>query len=109
MVSRGCLDRGSKTNQNFENNSFPLTFKEYQEAEDPNIPKQDEWTAVPHSLQASFGSTDMRYSKSVPPSLEKTESWRGTAWKGERISAQIVLWASGNAGRISLQTNGLEK
>ena len=108
MISFGCMDRSSKTKQDSENNSFPLTFKEYQEAEDPHIANQDEWTAVPRSLQASFGSTDVRYSKSLPPVLEKTKSWRGTAWKGERISAQIVLWASGNAGRISLQTDGLE-
>ena len=108
MVSYACLDRTSKTNQDPENDSFPLTFKEYQEPEDPDIPDQDEWTAVPRALQASFGSTDVRYSKSLPPNLKNTNSWQGTAWKGERLSAQIVLWASGNAGRISLQTNGLE-
>ena len=85
-----------------------MTFKEYQEPEDPDKPYKDEWIDVPRELQASFGSTDLRYSKSLPPNMEKTKSWRGTAWKGERISAQIVLWASGNAGRISLQTNGLE-
>ena len=108
MISFRCMDRSTKTNQDSENNSFPLTFKEYQEAEDPHIADQDEWTAVPRTLQASFGNTDVRYNKSLPPKLEKTKSWRGTAWKGERISAQIVLWASGNPGRISLQTNGLE-
>ena len=108
MVSFACLDRTSKTKEDLGNNSFPLTFKEYQEPEDPDKPYKDEWIDVPRELQASFGSTDLRYSKSLPPNMEKTKSWRGTAWKGERISAQIVLWASGNAGRISLQTNGLE-
>ena len=81
MVSFACLDRTPKTNQDSENNSFPMAFKDYQEAEDPNILNQDKWNAIPRSLQASFGSTDVRYSKSQPPSLEKTKLWRGTAWK----------------------------
>ena len=108
MVSFACLDSTPKTNQDSKNNIFPLTFKEYKEADDPNISDQDEWKTVPSSLQVSFGSTDIRYSKSLPPKVKKTNSWRGTAWKGERVSAQIVLWTSGNADRISIQTNGLE-
>ena len=108
MVLFACLDRTPKSNQDSENNSLPMAFKDYQEAEDPNITNQDKWNAIPRSLQASFGSTDVRYSKSQPPSLEKTKLWRGTAWKGERVSAQIVLWTSGNADWISLKTNGLE-
>ena len=108
MVSFACRDSTSKTNQHSKNNIFPLTFKEYKEADDPNISDQDEWKTVPSSLQVSFGSTDIRYSKSLPPKGKKTKSWRGTAWKGERVSAQIVLWTSGNADRISLKTNGLE-
>lgn len=82
-------------------------YTNYQEPGDPNPIKTEFWIAVPPTLQASFGSTDERYQRSVPPTLEKKSQWNGTAWKGERVNAQIVLWSAAEMGDITVKTNAL--
>ena len=51
------------------------------------------WDKMPAPVQLEWGSTDVRYKKwNVPSGLSGTHSLRLTAWKGERVNAQAVLW-----------------
>jgi hypothetical protein len=45
-------------------------------------------------LNVSFGNIDTRYAKSSVPAIEKTTAWTGCGWRGERVSAQVVLWSA---------------
>lgn len=45
--------------------------------------------------QAQFlqwGSTDVRYPRNEVPTLQGNKQWKTSAWKGERVNAQAVLW-----------------
>lgn len=43
--------------------------------------------------QISWGSTDIRYKKEEPAPIHSAQkSMNLTAWKGEKISAQLVVW-----------------
>ena len=79
----GCID-----------NNRTVTFEWYVEAEDPTPADIAEWSALDRSLFASVGSIDVRYPKSSIPLIEQTNEWHGSAWRGEKVSAQLVLWSS---------------
>lgn len=83
-------------------------YAKYQEPDDPDPIKSEYWKGVPATLQASFGSIDERYDRSVPPTLEKKHEWGGVAWRGERVSAQMVLWSAAEMGNITFKVNALK-
>ena len=67
------------------------------EAEDPVALTADQaaqWDAVSAGLNAAWGSPDYRYGRSVVPSGLTDEPYKLTVWKGERASAQLVVWSS---------------
>ena len=73
----------------------------FAEAADPVAADSTAWDGVKKGLNAMWGSTDRLYGRSVPPSEQGPKSIRLTAWRGERVSAQAVLWsASGAAGIV---------
>ena len=45
----------------------------------------------------SFGSIDKRYERKTLPVIKVTRSWKGSAWRGERVNAQIILWSISGA------------
>lgn len=59
------------------------------------------WDQLSKKLYASFGTVDMRYAKKKVPALEPVYSWKGTGWKGERLSAQVLLWTVEELNRVS--------
>ena len=66
------------------------------EADDPvalTQEQEDEWNGVGEGLNAAWANPDFRYSRSVVPVPVEEETCRITAWKGERASAQIILWS----------------
>lgn len=51
----------------------------------------DDWKSV-GSPQVSWGSTDVRYSKTDVPDLKRKATLKLKAWRGERVNAQAVVW-----------------
>ena len=66
----------------------------FSEAVDPAPDSLADWSKVSKKLNVSFGSIDTRYAKSSVPVTEKVTEWRGSGWRGERVSAQVVLWSA---------------
>ena len=84
MLFAGCQSKNVET-----------TFKE---AADP-VALTDEakaaWNEVKGGLNAAWGTPDLVYSRSeVPQNL--TPAYATTAWRGEKASAQLVLWTAGD-------------
>ena len=72
------------------------TVETFEEAADP-VALSDEakeaWDDVKRGMNVAWGTPDLVYSRSeVPQNL--TDSYKATAWKGERVSAQAVLWTA---------------
>ncbi|WP_034040550.1 DUF4091 domain-containing protein [Wocania ichthyoenteri] len=80
-----------------------LIAQTYQEPQDPSPSKTENWSAVSKGLQASVTSTNMRFVKSVTPKIQQKNTWTGTAWKGERISAQLVLWSNDSINNVTTE------
>ncbi len=71
----------------------------YVEADLPTTVVSD-WSTLPDGLQASIGSIDALYMKHEIPEVSLQSEWKGTAWKGERVSAQFVVWAKDSVSQI---------
>lgn len=70
------------------------TVNSFKEPDDPSPLNPLEWKSVTKFLNVSVVSIDKRFSKHSVPNTEKTLSWFGEAWKGEKLNAQIVLWSA---------------
>ncbi|WP_165734255.1 DUF4091 domain-containing protein [Polaribacter sp. 20A6] len=82
LIAFGCQKQDFKIEQT------------YQEPNDPSPSLDDNWAAVPKGLQASITSTNIRFVRSKIPTIEPQNTWSGNVWKGERTSAQLVLWST---------------
>ena len=66
------------------------------EAADPVEVRQIDstlWDAAPDGLQAMWVSSDYAYSRSAYPVTDSPDVLRLTAWKGERVSGEFLLWS----------------
>jgi len=66
----------------------------YSEASDPATDSLADWSSVSNKLNVSFGTIDKRYARSSVPLEAKETQWRASGWRGERLSAQAVLWSA---------------
>lgn len=68
------------------------TSTNYEEASNPISTNPSLWVKV-SAPQVSWGSTDIRYKKEESaPIARLKKDINLTAWKGERVSAQLVVW-----------------
>lgn len=66
----------------------------FTEANDPVKIDNKNWLQVKPGLHSSFVSIDKRYAKSEVPNVDIERSVHLTGWKGERLSAQVLLWTA---------------
>ncbi len=66
---------------------------DFQEMADPAAAFAD-WSAADAAPHASFVTTDRRFGKSQLPVVEPQRTCRLTAWRGERVSAQLLVWSA---------------
>ena len=56
--------------------------------------EQAQWNSTGTGLQGLWGDIDVLYSRSVIPQDNCSETCEVVAWKGERTSAQLLLWSA---------------
>lgn len=74
-----------------------------EEMADPTVDTLSDWSNVPSGLQASFITTDDRIPKSVAPEVTMVKSIEVTGWKGESVSAQLLLWSAEKVNQVELE------
>jgi hypothetical protein len=80
----------------------------FDEPSDPDPAPHAAWQAVEPGLHAAFGSIDQRYAHRQPPPGPGGDTWRGTAWRGERVNIQLMLWSREPARAIMVGMTPLE-
>ncbi|MFV0418818.1 MAG: glycoside hydrolase domain-containing protein [Dysgonomonas sp.] len=75
----------------------------FNELPDPTSDTLSDWSKVPAGLSVSFASIDARYPKSVAPDITKTSEAKLTGWKGEKLSAQVLLWTAQDISQIECE------
>lgn len=84
-----------------QNQKSFIVAQTYQEPQDPTPSQNENWSAVSRGLHASVVSTDIRFVRSEVPKVVQQNTWSGTAWKGERISLQLVLWSTDSITKVN--------
>lgn len=64
------------------------------EAPDPVASDGKSWLPVKTGLHTSFVSIDKRFAKSEAPQVTTQKAMHLKGWKGERLSAQVLLWTA---------------
>ncbi len=77
------------------------------EPADPDTYDMSLWEGIETGIRSGFGSTDVAYSKSIPPSGDLSESINLQGWKGERVSCKLLVWSAETAQNIRISTTGL--
>jgi len=77
----------------------------YEEPIDPSPEAASNWSEIPEGLQASLTSTNIRFVKSVIPNGSRSSSWSSIAWRGERVSTQLVLWSKDSITNVSAEVS----
>jgi hypothetical protein len=66
------------------------------------------WKSVQPGLNVSFASTDELYLRSEVPDLGNQRlSWEDTGWRGERLSAQLLVWSADTLEQVRVTVNDL--
>jgi len=78
-----------------------------QEPADPDTYDMLVWEKIEPGLHSGFGSTDLAYSKSLPPEGNISGSRKLQGWKGERVSCKLLVWSNESTGTIRIKTKGL--
>lgn len=75
----------------------------FDELPDPTADTLSDWSDVPRGLHASFVSTDAVFRRSVTPDAAPATSARLEGWRGERVSAQLLLWTVSGAEGVEVE------
>lgn len=69
-------------------------YEQFKELPDPTNDTLSDWSQVKKGLNSSFVTIDKRYPKSVVPNIAVSQKQHVRGWKGERVSAQVLLWTT---------------
>lgn len=75
----------------------------FTEMSDPTADTLSDWSNVTEGLHSSFVTIDKRYPKSVNPQFEASVQQTLVGWKGERLSAQLLLWTTAEIEEVSVE------
>ena len=81
--------------------------KTYEEPKDPSPKTSQNWETLPNGLQASVSSIYTRHLRSEIPRLEQKTTWKGSGWRGERLSLQCVLWTKDSVNKVAVDWSNL--
>ena len=65
------------------------------------------WATV--GTKIAWGSSNERYAKLSVPRDVKTTTWRGDAWRGERVNAQAIVWSNEQLNGAQIEVSDLKK
>ncbi len=66
----------------------------FTELPDPTADTLSDWSKVKPGFHISFVSIDQRFPRSVAPDITLQKKAGLSGWKGERVSAQVLLWTT---------------
>lgn len=97
------------TANGFAQHEMSSALTDYEELVDtkPHDSKETWNNKMSAPVQLSWGSTDIRYNKFNIPDIKKKDQLSLTAWKGERIHAQAVLWTNRNLDNVTVSVSDL--
>ncbi len=104
LLLAACLFNSTLFAQDMSYSKPGKTF--YHELPNPAIANIEEWSKIPSDINVSFASDNVRYPKEKVPSVSSL-NWNVTAWRGEKVHTQILVWTKKSVPELSFQTGDL--
>lgn len=87
-----------------QDNSYNNTY--YADPYMPSAGSLGNWN-LRMPVMVGFGSSSIRYEKDKIPTGRIKPTWQGTAWKGEKLHTQVLLWTSKPIAELSFTVSTL--
>ncbi|WP_276496676.1 DUF4091 domain-containing protein [Pontibacter litorisediminis] len=71
-------------------------------------PALDTWRNLKAPVNVSFASSDVRYAQDLVPEVARQNQWQATAWKGEKVHTQLLVWANREIPRLQVSLSDLK-
>ncbi len=86
-----------------------VNLVDYQELPDPRPANKSSWLALKPGQHVRFASADVRYDKHMAPAINAVRTtWNATAWKGEKVHTQLLIWSRSDSPKTSLSCSDLK-
>ena len=66
------------------------------------------WNSVKSKVGVSFANSNIRYTQDVFPEIKQQNNLTLTAWKGEKLNAQLLVWAKTSVPSIKVAISDLK-
>lgn len=83
------------------------TYSTYSELTDNKPYDTLAWNSVSPGMHVSAASIDIRYKKTSVPDKGLKESLSATAWRGERVNAQFLIWTAADLEQVQCASSDL--
>lgn len=64
---------------------------------------------TPRALQGAVGDINRQYDATNVPLAEQSHDWQATAWRGERVHGQFVLWTARELSGLRAEVSALQR
>ena len=64
------------------------------------LARDERWAGVAAGLHGAVGSVDRRYDRHLPPDSSPRREFAATAWRGERVHGQFLLWTRQGVNQV---------
>lgn len=89
-------------------NAQDKIFVRYTELKDPKPVNTASWSNLPSETMVSFADVDTRYSKVNAPAISNLQlQWNTSAWKGEKVYTQFLIWTTKSLKKVSINKTPL--
>ncbi len=66
------------------------------------------WESVPEGMNVAWGNIDIQYLRDEAPRAELSDKCRISGWRGERVSAQILIWTKSDLKGVECRARRLK-
>lgn len=67
-----------------------------------------QWGKVNKSVNVSFASGSKRFAQQLPPAIQQNAIWATSAWKGEKVHTQLLIWAKTDVNNVTVSVSDLK-
>ncbi|GAB3514996.1 DUF4091 domain-containing protein [Emticicia fontis] len=67
-----------------------------------------QWSKVASNAQVSFANSSKRFAQELPPETKQNDTWTASAWKGEKVNTQILVWSKTNLNNVTVEISDLK-
>jgi len=66
------------------------------------------WSDLPSPVLVSFAASSKRYDQRSIPSVKMSRKWSASAWKGEKVHTQVLVWSSAAISDLRVEVGDLK-